>query len=536
MRRSALILFALLCTTTLCTAESLYSDATITLNKALNSLEHTINNKIKYTSDKEISIQTLKNQLQKTTETTSKCDLYASIIDEYRGFNTDSQMVYSRKRHILSKTLNNVFHRQASDMNYAEALIVAGMYTEAISFIDKNLKEEEVLPELKSYYFYINHTLYDLMADYSIVPDIQSHYRMISQMHRDSLLQVNDTASFIYKINIVDILVEQGNTEKAREILSTIDKTNQSNHNLAILNYCIAKTCTQNERTQKEYYLATSATYDISTANREYISLRELATMLYEDGDIERSYIFMRTSMEDAVLCNARMRSYQVLDMFPIIDNAYKQEKADIQRKLITALTALAIGFIILIIVIICLVILSKKLYASRETLNDANNKLQEINKELNESTQVKEEYLALYMGLCANYIDIIEHFNHKMQTISRTGDMKALQNAIDKFSPDKEWENFYKQFDNSFLKLFPDFVDKFNNLLKDGEQIQPKSNGQLSTELRVYALIRLGVTDSAKIAKFLHYSIVTIYNVRVKIRNKAKTDRENFDHSVMAL
>ena len=87
--------------------------------------------------------------------------------------------------------------------------------------------------------------------------------------------------------------------------------------------------------------------------------------------------------------------------------------------------------------------------------------------------------------------------------------------------------------FDKAFLKLYPKFVEQFNGLLREDARIELKKGKLLNTELRIFALIRLGITQSSDIASMLRYSVNTIYNYRAQIKNSALGDRDNFEERI---
>ena len=285
------------------------------------------------------------------------------------------------------------------------------------------------------------------------------------------------------------------------------------------------------------YYLALTAVVDLQSATKEYASLQKLAQLMYEKGDIDRAYKYLNCSMEDAVSCNARLRFIEVTQFFPIIDKAYKlkdQRERQISRALLISVSLLSL---FLIAAIFYLYRWMKKLSAMRRDLSQANKRLTDVNDELEQTGKIKEVYIARYLDRCVIYLDKLELYRRslaKMAMASRIDDLfKAIKS--EQFIRD-ERKDFYNEFDKSFLELFPHFIASFNKLLIEEGRIYPKSGELLTTELRIFALIRLGVTDSNKIAHFLGYSLATIYNYRSKIRNKAIGDKEQFEHDVMNL
>ena len=241
--------------------------------------------------------------------------------------------------------------------------------------------------------------------------------------------------------------------------------------------------------------------------------------------------------MKDAVACNARLRFLEVTEFYPIIDKAYFDKKAQekrLGRILTLSITGLAV----------CLILLAfylyhglRKLSLMRKNLSKSNKELVALNQQLQQTGKIKEVYIARYLDRCVSYLDKLEQYRRSLEKLAMASRIEDLFKAIR--STDflrEERKNFYNEFDKSFLELFPNFIHDFNNLLNEDGKIEPKPGEILNTELRIFALIRLGVTDANRIAHFLGYSLATVYNYRSKIRNKAKGDKDNFEQEMMSL
>lgn len=285
------------------------------------------------------------------------------------------------------------------------------------------------------------------------------------------------------------------------------------------------------------YYLAQTALIDLNASVREYAALQKLARLVYQQGDPERAYNYVSCSMKDAVACNARLRFLEVTEFYPIIDKAYSDKKAQekrLGRILTLSITGLAV----------CLILLAfylyhglRKLSLMRKNLSKSNKELVALNQQLQQTGKIKEVYIARYLDRCVSYLDKLEQYRRSLEKLAMASRIEDLFKAIR--SADflrEERKNFYNEFDKSFLELFPNFIHDFNSLLNEDGKIEPKPGEILNTELRIFALIRLGVTDANRIAHFLGYSLATVYNYRSKIRNKAKGDKDNFEQEVMRL
>ena len=246
-------------------------------------------------------------------------------------------------------------------------------------------------------------------------------------------------------------------------------------------------------------------------------------------------------AIDDASFCNVRHRAEEGASFYTIINTAYQQKEAKQKRELLFLLILISVLSVALIIALVYvykqvkrLVKTRKELSYSNEQLAKLNAELHEINQNLEEANLIKEAYIAHFFNLCSAYIDKLENYRKLLYK-------KASKNQYDELVKllksntlvEEELEALYKNFDTIFLKIYPHFVTHFNALLEETEQIQPKKGELLNTELRIFALIRLGITDSNKIAEFLRYSLRTVYNYRTKVRNKAKGERDEFEEKV---
>lgn len=262
--------------------------------------------------------------------------------------------------------------------------------------------------------------------------------------------------------------------------------------------------------------------------------------------------------MEDAIFCNARFRAYEASQIFPIIDSAYQEYEAQKKDMLTGFLLLVSVLSIFLALAIIYVYRQMKRINRVRDELFEANQRLQElnarlnttndalhktnlevssINKDLAEANHIKEAYIGQFLDLCSTYIDKLEHFQTVLKKMVMGGKMDELLKRLkSRDMIEREVKELFSTFDHIFLHIYPNFVDDFNALLKEDERFVLKNNELLNTELRIFALIRLGITDSSKIAGFLHYSTNTIYSYRTRIRNKARVPREEFDDMVMKI
>ena len=298
------------------------------------------------------------------------------------------------------------------------------------------------------------------------------------------------------------------------------------------------------QREQEMRYLALTAIQDIRNGNTEYMALPILAQCAFLQGQTTRAYNYLICSLEDANFCKASLRTFEASSIFPIIDRAQKDEELRHNHFIKLVVIALSVLSLLLVLGLLQMWQQHRKLNRTRQLLAKANDDLKHsnlqlhaFNKELISADKVKEEYIMRYLSRCRRYLSSFASFQRQMYKLMQTRQLEELGRQLKSTAViSEEQEHFYHDFDEAFLNLYPNFIEKFNSLLKEEAQILPKKGELLTTELRIFALIRLGETDSAQIAKFLNYSLTTIYNYRSRVRNNAREDKENFEKQVMLI
>ena len=502
-----------------------------------------------YSNQKEGNLNRLKDLLRYTSSNQQQYEICSQLFDEYNSYKSDSALVYARKKLDIAQRLNNPRNITDAKLNLADILGTVGMYKEALDILSL-VKSIRPYQDLIGYYFHINRTIYGSMSDYAVSLQDKAKYDYLTAVYRDSILIVNPSSSSPHIIVRSDQLIVQKQFEEALKLLLSYFPTIEKNkHDRAIIAYGISMAYHGlNDRVNEKKWLTISAINDIESATKQYISLRNLAFFLYEEGDIHRAYQYIRRSLEDALFCNARLRTFEISQMMPIIDKAYQQQSSSSQRLMLDSLISISLLSLFLIVALALIYRQMKKIYTARRELgnvniqlNELNNALQTINKELNdtnytlnEANIIKEEYIGRYMDQCSVYIDKMDDYRKQLSRMATAGKLEDLFCKIkSKQFIDDEITEFYHNFDSTFLQLFPDFVEELNNLLIESERIQIKQGHLLNTELRIYALIRLGISDSVKMSHFLRCSLSTIYNYRTKIRNKALGVRDEFEEKI---
>jgi len=469
--------------------------------------------------------------LQDVMTAAERFDLYGTLFDMYRRFDIDSQLVYAEKRIALAEQLQIAEYHHMARMNQAEVMMRLGMYHESIQQLDDipvSLVESYLLP----YYYHLRRTLYGLMADYAITTAEQQLYREWTQNYRDSLMLVHTDGSFLHELIRADALTADQEYEKALTILNDYEKTHTITKDevgiFAITKAQIYKAL--HNPAEEKHYLIISACSDLREAVREYIALRELAILLYQEGDIDHAYHYMQCALEDANAGGMRSRTLEISTLYPIIESAHQKQETAHKRLLYSLIGSIAT---------IALLMWGFLLYVmhQRAKLAALNETLQITNTNLTQSNQIRTVYVGHYMEMTSLLIDRFDNWRRMLNHYVDKGDTKHLYAELSSQHFTTEQLNaFYQDFDDAFLNIFPDFVEKVKALMVEGTEFRTKQGERLNTDLRVLCCIRLGITDSVQIASFLRYSLSTIYNSRTRMRNQAKGDRENFEKIITTL
>lgn len=560
----------------------------------MRTLEETLLQRETFVHQREEMITDLKTRLKNADNDEERYSLIGNLFDTYKPFNTDSAYYYSLQRERVARNLGDSIKVLDSRMNRASALIAVGMYHEVWDVM-RNINPGSLPDYMLPYYYYIMRTLKGNMADFSVFSPIRAKYNAETCAYRDSIIRVNEPGSLARAISMADHHNAYGQYLKAVEIMSNYMAEHElSDHDKAICAWTLADSYQHlGNLPELKKQLIISSIGDIKAAVREYVSLRQLALLLYKEGDLERAYRFMNIAFDDANKSNARQRLVELSAYYPEISGIYVQKISQQKESLRSALWIIGIlaGVLILALIYVgkqmktisrskkqlaeandSLNNLNSKLSKSNDSLNTANERLlltntrlneanlqlNEMNNQLNEAVEglnkanaelkeaylkieensrLKEAYIGKYMDQCMMQIDSIDTYRKSLLKLATSGKNEELKNRLKATDTvDDRLKGFYQNFDNTFLDLFPNFVDDFNALLLPEEAIQPKRKGTLNTELRIFALIRLGITDSDKIARFLRYSVTTIYNYRTKVRNKARGDRSLLEEAVRTL
>lgn len=508
------------------------SVATLSLAALTDSLDEAICAHDDYVSARETRIARLKRQLMDAdTAGNAFFRWNGEIYREYKAYICDSAIHYLNTN--LQWAERRGWHEAADEtrLELAYLMSTAGMYQEAgdlLRRIDKSALPARLLPD----YFNCYHKLYDELSLYTLDDTFKQRYRASALCYDDSLMQVLPPASALYLERKEMREAAAGNMDEALSINDMrLANAEPNTPEYALVTYHRSLLYRKlGNREEEKRCLALSALTDIRLSITDHASLWTLAELLYEEGDIEHAYRYIRFSWSETNLYNARSRSLQTAGILSLIDLTYqamREKQNDRLRLYIWLISALSLLLVAAVAFI----------YRQMKRLSVARNHLEETNEQLHISNHIKEEYIGRFMNLCSIYITRLDTYRRMVNKKISAGQTEELLKMVrSREVLDTGLKELYENFDSAFLHLFPDFVEKFNDLLQPEERIVLRKGELLNTELRIFALIRLGIDDSSQIAEFLRYSVNTIYNYRAKVKNKARITREDFETRLMQI
>ena len=474
-------------------------------------------------------------------------EIRKKLASEFSSYSMDSTVVQLSRNRTLARQLGDSYRQAETDFALAREYALAGYHSDALDILSE-YRLEAIPSGLEYTFFEVSSYLYGELAAYS---SNNAQYWQKKDMYRVSMLPFMEEETYEWYDQQRVQAESDRDREKALEFaLKALEVTEPNSRQYARAAFFVS--IYQDDPDDQIAWLARSAIADVMCATKDYASLNDLAHKLYDQGDIERAFKYAADHcMPDALFFGGKLRPWQIAQFVPALEKAYADRIDRNTRQMwlligLAGLLLLALGALLFylsrrqrVLVRTRKALEEEKARVDRrnQTLQDVNEQLQALNNELQESSKVRQEYIALYLqNLSENISTSRQYKNHVLKYIRRGND-KYLIEEIEALPPiEDDIREFYQMFDRTFINLYPDFVDEFNALLADGETIVPKGDDILTPELRVFALIKLGITESSKIATLLHDSANTVYNYRAKIKNKARGDRELFEDAVQAI
>lgn len=517
-------------------------------NQLYKQLDAALAQRAHYVELKEKSLNEIKQGAKYVTSNEDKLKLYEQLANEYKAYEYDSAMTYVNKGLILAQKSNNIFFNKRFQLSQTRLLITRGFYAEAKEILQK-IEPKEEPRDYQFLYYYTMYGLYNNWSTYCENNEFSKNYdlKKVEYLKKAIELSPKKDAFYYYLMGELYYFSNHPNNNKTIQYYKkalSMEKANSRLH--AMTAFALSEVYQKaNNLELMEHYLLVAAISDITSATKENVALQDIALFIYKHKtrSLNKAQEYINLSLEDAYTYKSRLRRIEISSKLQLITNAYTDDIKTTNRLLNIAL--LVIILLLLGVGISSLFIRKKnrllkqkkdEISATSDKMEKLNGQLHLINDELKDTNQKRERLVKVYIDLCYKNIER----NQKLRTLAvrkiKANQSKELLSLLSSSSStEKENKEFLTEFDKAFLSLYPTFVNELNQQLTESAHIQLKENGEMPPILRVCALLRLGITESSKIAGILSYSPQTVYNYRSILKNNA-IDKEHFEENVLKL
>ncbi len=518
-----------------------------TNEKEIKALYHTLDSLIEcqdsLISEKKTHIKSILDGMRDMNlNSEQEMALNNRLYDEYMAFNFDSAHHYIKKNLEILQSLDDANLKASSLIRMAHILAVSGLFEKADAMLDE-IRLSQLNTEKKVEYYNQKAELFLYRSEMAQYSPYFKEYIDSTQYYRQLILQIAPKESFEYITNLASYTSEKGNEEQAIRIFEDyLPSIRQGDRRYSIITSTLAYFFSRKQQSDmQEKYLLLSAISDLRGTILENNSFRELSAILMERGDYSKAYSYLSQAGDDAQLYGSRLRSVQAARLSPLITKAYDAERAQAQHR--TNILLIIISLIALLLVgsiIYTLSLMRKRRLANEKIsrmnaeLSQHNDEIKMMNAQMKEVNRIKDEYIGRFLELCSNLIHRGEERLKIMNRLARERKLEELYAELKSNAPiNGGIRMFHQNFDTAFLNIYPDFVSEVNKLMTEGNGFDVGEDAsKLTTELRVLALIRLGIQDNQKIADILRSSITTIYTYRSKLKSRAR-NKDTFEDDI---
>jgi len=510
-----------------------------TIDPVLDELDRALMKKDIYMQQKYAKIKAIDRNIHKYTLSKDSRNLYhsyMSMFEEYKSFKYDSAYYYLEQAKSKAFLLKDAEMIANSRIKEGFVLLSSGLFKEAIDTLN-SIDPSKLLQKNKFEFYSIKARAYYDLADYTRDPRYNINYVRTGNLYLEkALLLVSPNTNEYWSVESLKKLKQQDWKGAESAFNYWIKNYKLPPHYYGIATSSLGYIYSERGLTENAiHYLTLAAIADVKNATKETVALRNLANELFKMGYLDKANKYINLAMDDATFYNARHRKIEISSILPIIEKAQLNMvngKNDKLQKIVILLTVLA--FIIILFLVIIYIQLKQR-NAAKKVMAESYGQLQEMNVSLSEANTIKEEYIAYFIKATSDLINKMDHLQKStiQKIISKKTD--EIMVSLKKYDVKKERENLYHQFDEIFLKLFPTFISDFNSLFSEDHKTTIKKGELLNTELRIFALYRLGIQDSNQIADFLELSVATIYTYKTRIKSRSEF-KEVFEEKIMAI
>lgn len=515
--KRAILLIMLLITTCTVMASSGRNDVDATLRR----LDAELSRRTDYIASRQSSIDSLRHLLHGNPRDLSTIRTLGEL---YTSFNNDSALAVYRRGIAIADELGNDSIARRFRISRATLLPLAGFMNEAEEEFSAINPDSLALSDRIHYYSQQRQMYSFLGSYYHRFPEVFNYYNRLSLESQHKLLSLLSHDDPAYAVNLGEYYFHTGETNLSEAVIKDLlESIGEDDRQYATATHILADIATKRGNPDDAvYYLALSAISDTKGATREVTSLQELGQHMFQRDDIDRAHNYLSTALRNAVECNAETRMIQVAEAMPLIESVHQRELAESRTRIYIVVGLMALAILLFIIVLVVLRIKMRQMKLLENHFREAN--------------ATKEVYISQFLNLSSTYMDKLKQFcniaNRKISA-GKVDDLYQLTKS-GKFIENQSKE-FYEIFDNAFIHIYPGFVDGVNALLQPDKQISLDNGELLNTDLRILAFMRLGISDTARIAQILNYSVNTIYAYRNKLKNRA-INRDTFEADIQSI
>ncbi|MDO7874953.1 DUF6377 domain-containing protein [Hymenobacter sp. ASUV-10] len=474
----------------------------------------------------------------------AKFELGLRIYDEYKAFKYDSAFVYCQKIKRLAEALKQPEKIEIAKLKLAFVMLSSGLFKETFETLD-SIDPGRLSEADKHNFYFLKARAYSDLGDFNQDQTFRPVYYKKALAYADTTLQFCPPGSYEY------LSVQEFRAQKTGNLAAGLAVYNQIRrlphlglHQLAVSASTLAYLYELEGQEDKAFeLLLVSAIADVKTATKETVAIFKLSDYCYRRGDLKNAYTFIKEARDGAAFYKARQRQIEISHISSIIEGQ-KINIIENQRK---SLKTYAVIMTLLAVVVIGFAVANfrqlgklrkagRLIFATNKELRERNEELRQLNHGLNEANKIKDEYIGFYFHNSSQYIDKIEVLKKRIENLLDTKQYGAAQKLVDSVNIKNERNELLKGFDTVFLRLFPNFITQFNALFEEDERIKLLEDQLLTTELRIFALIRLGIDDSEQISRMLGYSINTIYSYKTRVKKRSFLPNEEFEARIQAI
>lgn len=519
----------------------------------LDELHKTVLQKSNYEQKKLQRIDILKARLKNKSLTLSEqFDLCNKLYEEYKTFQYNAAFSYALQLQEIAEKL-----KEQPKINYAKlqlsfTLLSSGMYKESLDSLHSLILPQVSTQLLIEYYVLMSRCNYELAA-YNDTPYYADQYNKRGNIYSDSAIKLIDKNDLqYYFIRGIKELKEKKFAEAEQDFLYILNNFHPDYHDYAMIVSSLASVYIESggDKEKATQLMIQAAIADIKSSTKEGVALAYVADLLYHQKHDEKAYLFIKEALNDATFYGAKLRLKHVSGILPIIEGNRLSMVEEQKNRLFTF--TLVVSLLSLLVIIFAFIIFKqlKQLKLAGKKVNEANHKLQEANdrlqetnemlqatnNELLEANKIKEEYIGYSFNMYSDYLDKIEKIKKNIEKKLAIKNFDSIGQVLDSINMKKEREALYLSFDKIFIKLFPNFVPAFNSFFKEEDKYPLQTDQPLDLDLRIFALIRIGISDHEQIARILEYSVRTIYNHKTKVKSKSLIPNEAFESKIMEI